>query len=130
MTDKKKGGRPKAVINYPALEKMCAIQCTGEECAAILGMDYDTLNNRLKSDGHGGFSEYFRQKSSNGKASLRRKQYQKAVEEGNPTMLIWLGKQWLGQVDRVEQDNISSDGSFKPTTINLVGVAPSGDSGD
>ena len=130
MTDKKKGGRPKAVIDYLALEKMCAIQCTGEECAAILGVDYDTLNNRLKSDGHGGFSEYFRQKSSGGKASLRRKQYQKAVEEGNPTMLIWLGKQWLGQVDRVEQDNISSDGSFKPTTINLVGVAPSGDSGD
>jgi hypothetical protein len=31
-----------------------------------------------------------------GRGSLRRKQYQLALQ-GNPTMLIWLGKQWLNQ---------------------------------
>ena len=78
-------------------------------------MDYDTLNENLKRDGKGGFSDYYAQKGAVGKVSLRRKQYQKAVEEGNPTMLIWLGKQWLGQSDG--QDSGSVDP--KPLTINF-----------
>ena len=102
-------------IDYDALDKLCAIQCTGEECAAFLNMDYDTLNNRLKQDGNGGFSDYYQQKASSGKISLRRKQYSKAVNEGNPTMLIWLGKQWLGQKDGIEpESNVA-----KPLVINF-----------
>lgn len=103
----------KKQIDYAQLDKLCAIQCTGEECAAFLGMDYDTLNNRLKEDGGAGFSDYYAQKSAGGKVSLRRKQYQKAVEEGNPTMLIWLGKQWLGQKDGIEQETADA----KPLSI-------------
>jgi hypothetical protein len=39
--------------------------------------------------------------------------------EGNATMLVWLGKNWLGQTDKM--DTTSSDGSMTPpTTINLV----------
>lgn len=96
-----KGGRPEKHIDYKQLDKFCAIHCTGEECAALLDMDYDTLNRKLKEEGHGGFTDYFTQKSANGKASLRRRQFQ-AANEGNPTMLIWLGKQWLGQSDKQE----------------------------
>lgn len=36
-----------------------------------------------------------------GKASLRGKQFAVAMT-GNPTMLIWLGKNMLGQKDQVE----------------------------
>lgn len=99
---KNKGGRPKKEIDYTKLDAMCAIHCTGEECAAILNIDYDTLNKCLKRDGHIGFTEYFRIKGSNGKMSLRRKQYDQAMS-GNATMLIWLGKQWLGQLDKAEE---------------------------
>jgi hypothetical protein len=50
--------------------------------------------------------------------SLRRKQYSTAME-GNATMLVWLGKNWLSQTDKM--DTTSSDGSLTPpTTINLV----------
>jgi len=50
--------------------------------------------------------------------SLRRIQYSTAME-GNATMLVWLGKNWLGQTDKL--DTTSSDGSMSPpTTINLV----------
>ena len=35
--------------------------------------------------------------------SLRRAQYQVA-KDGNPTMLIWLGKQWLGQSEKPSAD--------------------------
>jgi hypothetical protein len=34
---------------------------------------------------------------------LRRLQW-KLARAGNATMLIWLGKQWLGQTDKVESD--------------------------
>jgi hypothetical protein len=38
-----------------------------------------------------------------GKASLRRTQYL-AAQKGNVTMMIWLGKQLLGQKERAEID--------------------------
>ena len=109
---KKAKTKPHAVIDYKTLDKLCGIQCTGEECAAVLGMDYDTLNKGLKREGHGGFTDYFAQKSANGKASLRRKQYEVA-NSGNPTMLIWLGKQWLGQSEKQEVE------SKNDTSINI-----------
>jgi hypothetical protein len=105
---KNKGGRPKVVIDYAMLDKYCAIQCTGEECAALLSIDYDTLNRCLKRDHSMGFTDYYAQKSVLGKASLRRTQF-KTAEAGNATMLIWLGKQWLGQVDRLDQAIVNVD---------------------
>lgn len=96
---KDKGGRPRKEIDYPTLEKLCGIACTGEECAAILDVDYDTLDNRLAEDNHGGFSDYFKKHSSKGNASLRRKQFEVA-NQGSVPMLIWLGKQRLGQLDK------------------------------
>jgi len=94
----KPGPKP-TVIDWGQVDTMCAIHCTGEEQAAILGIDYDTLNRVCKRDHKVGFTDYFKQKSSSGKMSLRRKQYSTAID-GNPTMLIWLGKAWLGQSDQ------------------------------
>ena len=45
--------------------------------------------------------------------SLRRAQYQKALD-GNPTMLIWLGKQILGQRERVDIDLNASIAAMSP----------------
>jgi hypothetical protein len=101
---KNKGGRPKKHLDYEQLEELCRIQCTGEECAAVLKMTYETLNARLKADKHGGFLEYFKSKSGYGKASLRRLQWRSA-QSGNTSMLIWLGKQYLGQTDKQEATN-------------------------
>lgn len=105
-----KGGRPRKPIDYETLDKLCAIMCTGEECASVLKIDYDTLNMNLRRDGHGGFSEYFKTASSPGKIALRRAQFKSAVS-GNATMLIWLGKQYLGQrePDAVREDDDVAD---------------------
>ena len=100
-----KGGRPKKQIDYELVDKLCEIQCTGEEIAAVLDIDYDTLNAGIKRDKGVGFSEYFAQKRSLGKKSLRRRQWQSAVEEGNVTMMIWLGKQYLGQSDKQDVEH-------------------------
>lgn len=84
-------------IDWNTLNGCVQIQCTGEECASVLNIDYDTLNARIKEKYGYGFSDYFRKKSGKGKASLRRRQFEMA--KNNPTMAIWLGKNMLGQVD-------------------------------
>ena len=98
------GGRPIYEIDYKTLDSLCGIMCTKEEIASLLEIDEDTLHNALKRDGHDGFSVYYKKKSANGKMSLRRKQYQAAID-GNTTMLVWLGKQVLGQSDKTENRN-------------------------
>lgn len=100
--EKNKGGRPRKTINYRTLDGMCRIHCTGEECAAILGIDYDTLNSTLLREKGKSFSDYFAEKSAGGKRSLRRKQWDLALNEDDKTMLIWLGKQHLGQAEKHE----------------------------
>ena len=91
--------RPLKEIDWDQVDEMCAIHCTGEEQAAVLGVDYDTLNRACHREQEMSFADYFRQKSASGKMSLRRRQYTKAME-GDNTQLIWLGKNWLGQTDQ------------------------------
>ena len=98
---KKLMARPLKDIDWDQVDKMCAIHCTGEEQASILGVDYDTLNSACKREQGCSFSDYFKQKASHGRMSLRRKQYSAAMD-GNTTMLVWLGKNWLGQSDQPE----------------------------
>jgi hypothetical protein len=77
--------------------------------AGVLGIDYDTLSSACKRDHKVKFSDWIKKKSMSGKMSLRRKQYTTAMD-GNPTMLVWLGKNWLGQSDNKEimQVNLST----------------------
>ncbi len=86
-------GRPKLEIDEGLVEKLAMIHCTHEEIAAVVGCSTDTIADR--------FSDLIKKARGQGEASLRRRQY-KAAEEGNITMLIWLGKQHLGQSDKRE----------------------------
>jgi hypothetical protein len=95
--------RPLKEIDWEQVDEMCRIHCTGEEQAGILGIDYDTLNAACKRERGVGFSDYFKQKASGGKMSLRRRQFTAAMD-GNSTMLVWLGKNWLGQADQPETE--------------------------
>ena len=99
-----KDGRPKIEIDFEMVNKLCKIQCTGEEIASMLGISYDTLALRIKTEFKMSFTEYYKKESAGGKASLRRLQW-KAAENGNPTMLVWLGKQYLKQKDKHELEH-------------------------
>jgi hypothetical protein len=108
-----KGGRPEFVLSPEEYEKLIAmirIQCTQEEiCGIYGGIDHKTLNKAIKAHGGVGFSHLYKKHSDEGKASLRRSQW-KAAQDGNPTMLVWLGKQMLGQRDKHDIDaNLSGD---------------------
>ena len=113
------GGRPTKPIDYQKLEALCKIQCTGDECASVLGCSYEHLNNTLIADGEGGFLDYFKRHSEGGKASLRRLQWKNA-EAGNVTMQIWLGKQYLQQTDKQEEQ-------LSRQPINITIANPNGD---
>jgi hypothetical protein len=106
-------GRKPNVIDWPKVEKLCYIQCTGEEIASILGIDYDTLEKAIKREHKLCFTDYYKKHAAGGRASLRRMQY-KSAEKGNPTMLIWLGKQYLNQTDKhdVAVGEFKSDDEF------------------
>lgn len=98
--------RPLKKIDKTEFEKLCAIQCTKPEIQAWFDVTDKTLDGWIKREygDAASFSEIFRQKRAKGKISLRRKQYQTALD-GNSTMLIWLGKQYLEQTD---QNNVVS----------------------
>jgi hypothetical protein len=125
--EKNLGGAPVKPIDYPKLIELCKIMCTGEECASVLGMSYESLNNKLHAEEHGGFLEFLKRHSGEAKASVRRTQFKLAVEEQNPTMLIWLGKQYLGQKDKNELEHAGGIGVDNAWTVNVVPPTPKAD---
>lgn len=94
-------GRPLKQIDPAQVEKLAALHCTLEEIGTIVGCSVDTLSRR--------FADAIEKGRAHGKASLKRRQYELAMA-GNATMLIWLGKQHLGQRDKQEVDHSGSLG--------------------
>lgn len=100
-------GRPKKEIVKDQFEKLCSMFCTLIEIADFFDCSDDTIENWCKRTYKKTFSEVHKRKSSKGKMSIRRKQFEVAMS-GNVTMLIWFGKQYLGQTDKMsfaEDDN-------------------------
>ena len=106
---KNKGGRPRKEINQTTFEGLCKLQCTLEEICGFLDVSDKTVEawcKRTYQDDDGnpmGFSAVFQQKREAGKISLRRAQFRLA--EKNATMAIFLGKQILGQKEKVELEH-------------------------
>jgi len=96
------GGRAKKPVDFAALDKLLAMQGTAEECAGVLNVSVDTLDARVREKFGITFAEYAAPRRASGRMSLRRAQFVTAVQKQNPTMLIWLGKNVLGQTDKQE----------------------------
>lgn len=113
-----KGGRPRAVIDYEKIDSLAGIFCTSDEIVAFLGVSHDTIERRIKSDYGVSFADYIKQKQQGtGKPSLRRMQYL-AAKKGSVAMLIWLGKQYLGQKDQIVE--IMQDTAPREITFKIV----------
>lgn len=109
--------RPQADINWGLVEEYLIAGCSGAEIAAMIGISAPTLYDRCQTDNGLMFSEYSQQKREKGDLILKKVQYETAIKDKDRTMLIWLGKQRLGQKEKAEQD-IKVDGGinivFKP----------------
>jgi hypothetical protein len=95
----------KVEIDEAELTKLASFGLTQAECAVILGCSPDTIQRR--------YAEAYFEGLENAKSSLRRKQFELAVA-GNVTMLIWLGKNLLGQSDKQEITGKGGDPLFAP----------------
>ncbi len=85
-------GRPKKDIDLAMVKQMARVQCSLREIAAEVGCDEKTLRNR--------FSAEIASARDCGKSRLRRLQFA-AANKGSVPMLMFLGKQWLGQAEKV-----------------------------
>lgn len=86
-------------IDQETFERLCVIQPTLQELASFFGCSEKAVQRWTKRTYGKTFSEVFADKRSKGFVSLRRAQFQSAID-GSVPMQIWLGKNWLGQADR------------------------------
>jgi hypothetical protein len=115
------GGRPTVEVSPSMVQKYAEIGCTQKEMASLFSVSPRTLGRYLTKP-------EFRMAKERGDAhvnvSLRKKQLELALK-GDRTMLIWLGKQRLGQSERPEKDEAGA-GESERVQITYV-TAPKRD---
>jgi len=83
--------RPKKYnIDKEQVKKLATLGCTNKEIADFFGCSADLIEKS--------YSEFLTKGRAEMKMRLRQLQW-KSAEKGNAVMLIWLGKQMLGQSD-------------------------------
>lgn len=83
----------KKQVDRELIRKLANIQCTNGEIAEVVGISEAALKRR--------FSKLIDSARQEGRQSLRRAQWQKA-HDGDTRLMIFLGKQYLGQKDNPE----------------------------
>ena len=100
ITKNRKGaGRPKIIVDIEILKNLASIGCPDYEIASVLNVSARTLNRN--------YAEIIDQFREKGKASLRKKMWDKAVKKDNTMMQIWLSKNYLGMKDRTQTETIT-----------------------
>jgi len=98
-TEKRQGaGRPKIVVDIEILKNLASIGCPDYEIASVLNVSAKTLKRN--------YADIIEQFKEKGKASLRKKMWDKAVKKDNTHMQIWLSKNYLGMKDRTQTESI------------------------
>ena len=90
-------GRPRKEFDQNTFEKLLELQCTQAEICNFFNTTDKTISAWCKRTYKKDFSECLEKFGTKGRISLRRAQFKMA--QNNPTMAIWLGKQFLGQKD-------------------------------
>lgn len=94
-------GRPFKKLDEKKLWELGIVQCTNEEIAACMGVSADTIERN--------YAGLLQNARKAGLSSLRSAQWKKAVVDGNPTMLIWCGKFFLGQKEEINFSGTQTD---------------------
>ena len=98
-TEKRQGaGRPKIVVDIEILKNLASIGGPDYEIASVLNISAKTLKRN--------YADIIEQFKEKGKASLRKKMWDKAVKKDNTHMQIWLSKNYLGMKDRTQTESI------------------------
>tara|TARA_R100001230_G_C5647237_1_gene152688 strand:- start:271 stop:642 length:372 start_codon:yes stop_codon:yes gene_type:complete len=95
-------GRKSINIDPDQVRALARLSCSYEEIADVLKIGRSTFAKKLKEEKE--IRDAYERGKSEGAVSLKRAQFDTAVS-GNTAMLIWLGKNRLGQADRIETKN-------------------------
>lgn len=106
---KKTNGRYQIYIDWKRVDELLEAGCLGTEIAACFGMHPETFYDRVAKEKGVAFSDYSAQKKSSGDSLLREAQFKKAIKRLDNTMLVWLGKQRLGQRENPGELEISKE---------------------
>ena len=112
--------RPRKEIDKIEFEKLCGLQCTKAEICDWFSVTDKTIEAWCKRTYNKGFSDIFAIKRSKGKISLRRTQFKLA--EKSPAMAIFLGKNYLGQSDKIQYENTDASNGQLADLINGLKV--------
>lgn len=105
--------------DWDEFDKLLAIHCTLEEIAGWYKYSPDTIERAVKRCKKIRFADYSLQKRGQGKASLRRVAWQKALK-GDNTMIIWLMKQHLEMSDKT---SVAQSGEISIAAKTLLSAA-------
>jgi len=108
--------RPKSKIDLGELEKLCAMQCTDQEIASILGVSTRTIERRRKVPA---FREAMECGKAKGRVSVRRNLFRLA-NHGNLGANVFLAKNLLGYKDVVANEHSGPEGG--PMEMSLADV--------
>jgi hypothetical protein len=112
---KNKMGRPKIEINQTVFDTVIQLPLTKADIAGCCAVSEDTIERYVKSRFETTFAVLHEQKKHTFRKNILGKQYEMAMK-GDRTLLIWLGKQYLNQADKVEtkQDvSLKAEDSFQ-----------------
>ena len=112
--------RPRIEIDKKDFESLLVLQCTLKEVTAFFnnklgGCSEDTIERWCKRTYHKSFAEVSAEKRELGKISIRRAQFR--MMEKNAAMLIFMGKNYLGQ-----KDNPVDESSLRAAHAILDGI--------
>ena len=100
MSKKSNGaGRPRIFIDPKIIANLAQIGCTQEEIGSVVGISARTLQRN--------YADIVWANREKGKASLRKKMWDKALTKDNTNMQVWLSKNYLGMKDRSVTENIT-----------------------
>lgn len=102
---KGEGGRPRIEwdeADWRKFDLMCKVDVTKMDIAEAFGCSTESIARIVQRERGMTFGSYKTQKAGYARAEILHKQMDLAMN-GNPTMLIWLGKNLCGQTDKLAQ---------------------------
>jgi hypothetical protein len=100
---KKPTGRPRIKLDPKQAKIFGYFRATYDTMAEQIGCHIDTIRAAMQ-DEDSEFSKAYKKGFSSMKMKLSEAQVKTAIEEHNPTLLVWLGKQYLDQKDNPMPD--------------------------
>ena len=98
-----KRGTTHIKIDWKKVEALLEAENSGAEIASILGISVDTLYNHCFYEHDINWSEYKQKGRNKGRGLMKYDQY-KAARNGDTKMMIFWGKNYLGQREKFDHD--------------------------